>query len=291
MDPESWSADDGLAEDGAAPGQVPEPTVLPASGPAQTPESPGTGGVVGFALPGGPNAPQYPGQPPQYGQPLPGQPPQYGQPLPAQPTGWSGRRKAILAAAVAVAVLIVAGIVIAVGFIGPIAATVSEKLITPAPERAGGLVQQNAVERGASFQAIRVRFRNEYGAKLQGAMSSYTIALYKSAAGADSTASRLTTVLYIGFNSRTIENPSSEMNGLIGGITGTMTDVRSESVAAGPGGGTAKCLSGESGGESVSVCAWTTARTIGVILTPARQASTSRLATLMRQMRPDLQRG
>ncbi len=162
----------------------------------------------------------------------------------------------------------------------------AELLISPVPQAAGNLPRFAGVfDRPVNFRVIgpyQQRFEDLIGGPRPG----YLQGLYGMPGLADPATNGVAWVMYLGYNEPApITDPPAMASRLMTALAGP---VRSWATAAGPAGGSARCAHTRYSGIQVAICDWATAATIGAVMSPARTTSLAGLATLLRQMRPDL---
>jgi hypothetical protein len=158
-------------------------------------------------------------------------------------------------------------------------------LISPIPPAAGNLPRFTGVaERPLNLPVITPYLRR-FQDLIGGPHTGYMHGLYGMPGQADPATNGAAWVMYAGYNEPVLPSQPAMLTRLITALAGS---ARTWTTAAGPAGGTARCGHTTYGGTQVAICAWVTARTIGAVMSPARTTSAPELATLMRQMRPDL---
>jgi hypothetical protein len=121
--------------------------------------------------------------------------------------------------------------------------------------------------------------------------AAWTSGLYGQPGHFDPATSRPAWVMYLGLDANAdIGSPADNIGRLMMGILGPYARIGPWRVRAGHRGGAANCTVAWLGKTMVGVCGWASDHTIGVIASPIRATTVSGLATLMVQMRYDLQR-
>ena len=178
------------------------------------------------------------------------------------------------------------------------------RLVSPAPRSAGGLPLRVGTTQDPADQAIITRLEHRFSVvssrllagALRGTSARATSAvrpsgIYGEPGHLDPVSSRPSWIKYLGLQSPArFGQPSNTISTLMMGILGNYSKIGPWPVAAGHRGGQANCTVAWLAGTEVSVCGWATARTIGIVASPARDTSVGALATLLIKMRYGLQR-
>lgn len=189
----------------------------------------------------------------------------------------------------------------------PGSAAIAGPLVAPAPRVAGlfprryGKVpdpveQQLIDEFGARFYAIASGQAESTAGSGSAAGSAATVVrpsgLYGEPGHIDPATGRPAWIMYLGLgSSRMLGDPASTMARLMSSVQGPASQVGYWHVRAGARGGSTDCTVAVFDQVPVSVCAWTTARTAGAIMSPLRDTTVQELAVIMVTMRYRLQTG
>jgi len=185
-------------------------------------------------------------------------------------------------------------------------------LVIPAPKLVAGLPRRFGTigEPGAApiVAVLRQRFgsvgaglvadakKAAAAGKLPGRTSAditaaWTSGLYGQPGHFDPATSRPAWVMYLGLNANAdLGSPADNISRLMMTFLGPYAKIGPWRVRAGHRGGAANCTVAWLAKTMVGVCGWASDHTIGAIASPIRATTVSGLATLMVQMRYDLQR-
>lgn len=203
-----------------------------------------------------------------------------------------GRRKAIAAAVVLTTVAVALATVSAV-LASKTASAASpggpdgsaETLINPPPPIAGNLPKFNGVDFRPVNLPLIAPFRARFETLFDPRQTGNPRGLYGMPGLADPVTGGVSWVMYEGHNEPAGPGDPVAMVNRLMRVLGS-----DPSWATSPGlaGGSARCMHTRYNGVLVAVCGWATACTIGAVMSPARTTGLAELATLMREMRPDL---
>ena len=254
--------------------------------------------LAGYYPPPGPAAAASDGAPPPYFvDQVPGGTAFAGQPAwPSAPLAARRKKPHVIIVSAAIVVLIgAAAAVVAEGLAARTAnhasktlSTADVRVIVPAPATAGGLRQDYVAEKTRGFRSYVAAARHQYLALRHGTVTSFTVALY--AYGSPTTPQVGLDVLYVGMNTRGNLAKRGTAVDLVGGAVAHMSNVRATSLPGGPGDTSYECASAMTQGQPAVVCGWSTDRSLGLLIEVSPDATVRELATVMKEMRPDLVR-
>jgi hypothetical protein len=210
----------------------------------------------------------------------------------------SATRAIAVLAAMAVAATVLVAVTVRVAARGLAAATAppavaSGQLFMPAPAAAGGLPRRYRPLANPATLAAMNQFRRLFTGTI-GAPASVA-GLYAEPGRIDLATDAPGWVMYLGRNAPAgLRAPAALVNSVLAELTGPAGagqpgTGRSWPVAAGPGGGSARCGTGVIGGMPVAVCGWATGHVVAALMSPTRDTSVGQLAALLLAMRPTLQ--
>lgn len=162
----------------------------------------------------------------------------------------------------------------------------SEALANPVPAAAANLPRLDGVPDRDLNRPLIKPYESRFQSAIGGPRTGYLNGLYGMPGLADPVTDGVAWVMYVGHNMpRQIGDPAVMVSRLMRAFGG---GAPSWPAAPGLAGGSARCMHAYLAGTQLAICGWATARTIGAVMSPARDASIPELATLMRLMRPDL---
>lgn len=175
------------------------------------------------------------------------------------------------------------------------ASTLDVRLITPAPQMAGGLSQDKAIEGepgyGARVAGVRQFYANTFHLRPAGS----DVAIYLGQLGT-AAVNNSDLIIYLGFNLPEHDNTADTIHGALKGLGAELINATDVEVGGGPGDTSYDCVigSGSAGiGTSgqLTACGWATDHTLAVFLRVAPDPQAKALISVMKKMRPDLIRG
>ncbi|HEX9031546.1 MAG TPA: hypothetical protein VF834_06845 [Streptosporangiaceae bacterium] len=185
----------------------------------------------------------------------------------------------------------------------PGSVAIAGPLAAPAPRVAGlfprryGKVpdpaEQHLIDEfGARFYVIATGSAGSPAARGSAASVVRPSGLYGEPGHIDPATGRPAWIMYLGLgSSRMLGAPASTMARLMGSLLGPASQVGYWHVRAGARGGSTDCTVAVLDQVPVSVCAWTTERTAGAVMSPLRDTTVAELAVIMVTMRYSLQTG
>jgi hypothetical protein len=255
-------------------------------------------------FPGAPAFPEAPAFPdaatadpeaaPRYGAPpdtaaLPADPPLLAPPPPLPPP----RRNFTNVVFGAAAIAILAGVLV-FALIKHLNSTESVRVILPAPAAAGGLNQDYADERGSQFQSVVSALDQSFRAATHG--GKFGAAIYTNAPAVGSARGATVALVYIGINAPSADengpskaDPASAVKSVLSAIGRRLTHASLVQEGGGQGDTRYACETGNSTSSSIVICAWSTDRTVGLLI-PQAPVNLEPLAALMKKMEPGLVR-
>ncbi|HXS65807.1 MAG TPA: hypothetical protein VN767_23380 [Streptosporangiaceae bacterium] len=169
------------------------------------------------------------------------------------------------------------------------------RLITPAPQTAGGLAQDRAIETEPGYQDRVDGVRQFYASTFHLPPEGSDVAIYLGQMG-DGPVNNSDLVIYLGFNLRERDNTLSVIQGALKGLGSQLINSMDVRVRGGPGDTSYDCVTGlGSAGIGTTgqftACGWATDRTLAIFLRVAPDPRARTLISVMKKMRPDLIRG
>jgi hypothetical protein len=168
------------------------------------------------------------------------------------------------------------------------------RLISPAPQIAGGLAQDKAIESEPGYQDRVDGVREFYASTFHLPSDGSEVAIYLGQLG-DGPVNNSDLVIYLGFNLQERDNTSTTIHGALKGLGAKLIDSIDVPVGGGPGDTSYECVIG-SGSAGIgttgqlTACGWATDRTLAIFLRVAPDPHARELISVMKRMRPDLVR-
>jgi hypothetical protein len=168
-------------------------------------------------------------------------------------------------------------------------------LITPAPQMAGGLAQDRAIETEPGYQDRVDGVRQFYASTFHLPPAGSDVAIFLGPLG-DGPVNNSDLVIYLGFNLGEHDNTSSTIRGALRGLGSQLLDSMDVRVHGGPGDTSYDCVIGTGSAGigttgQLTACGWATDRTLAIFLRVAPDPQAKELISVMKRMRPDLIRG
>lgn len=169
------------------------------------------------------------------------------------------------------------------------------RLITPAPQVAGGLAQDRAIETEPGYQDRVEGVREFYASTFHLPPAGSDVAIYLGQMG-DGPVNNSDLVIYLGFNVREHDNTRGMIQGALKGLGAQLINSMDVRVrGGGPGDTSYDCVIGlGSAGIGTTgqftACGWATDRTLAIFLRVAPDPQAKTLISVMKKMRPDLLR-
>jgi hypothetical protein len=166
------------------------------------------------------------------------------------------------------------------------------RLITPAPQIAGGFSQDRAIEGEPGYGARVAGVRQFYANTFHLPPAGSDVAIYLGQLGTG-VINNSDLIIYLGFNLPEQDNTSDAIHGALKGLGAQLINAINVQVGGGPGDTSYDCVvgSGSAGiGTSgqLTACGWATDRTLAVFLRVAPDPEARQLISVMKRMRPDL---
>jgi hypothetical protein len=166
------------------------------------------------------------------------------------------------------------------------------RLVSPAPQVAGGLAQDQAIEHEPGYQDRVDGVRQFYASTFHLPPAGSEVAIYLGQLG-DGPVNNSDLVIYLGFNLREHDDTSTTIHGALKGLGAKLIDSIDVPVGGGPGDTSYDCVIG-SGSAGIgttgqlTACGWATDRTLAIFLRVAPDPHARELISVMKRMRPDL---
>jgi hypothetical protein len=176
-----------------------------------------------------------------------------------------------------------------------VGSTRNVELITPAPQTAGGLAQDRALESEPGYEGRVAGVRDFYANAFHLHPTASDVAIYLGQFGS-AAPNNSDLVIYLGFNLREHDDTSMTIHDALSGLGAKLVNEIDVPVRGGPGDTSYACVTGDgSAGIGTSgqftACGWATDRTLAVFLRVATDPSAKQLISVMKKMRPDLVHG
>jgi hypothetical protein len=215
---------------------------------------------------------------------------------PAGAAGSSRKRRWLILAVVACGALTVAALTAwQLGMNERPGSTRAVELITPAPQTAGGLAQDRAIESEPGYEGRVAGVRDFYANAFHLRPTASDVAIYRGQFGSRAP-NNSDLVIYLGFNLREHDNTAMTIHDALSGLGAKLVNEIEVPVRGGPGDTTYDCVTGDgSAGIGTSgqltACGWATDRTLAIFLRIAPDPAAKELISVMKKMRPDLIHG
>ncbi|SRR5712691_1445493 len=192
-------------------------------------------------------------------------------------------------------VAIVAGAAWQVHANAKVGSTKDVQLITPAPQLAGGLVQDRAIETEPGYQDRVEGVRQFYADTFHLPPAGSDVAVYLGPLG-DGPVNNADLVIYLGFNLQEHDDTSNTIHGALRGLGSQLINSMDVAVRGGPDDTSYDCVIGIGSAGigttgQLTACGWATDRTLAIFLRVAPDPQAKELISVMKRMRPDLIRG
>ena len=163
-------------------------------------------------------------------------------------------------------------------------------LANPAPPYAGGLPRHYQPETNPTTIALIHDFAQRFASSVAGKYSGQPSGIYREPGAIDPSTDQPGWVMYLGYNSSSnLGATQATVGKLMASLIKTTAPRASWAASPGQLGGTARCAITNLDRTTVTICAWATERTYGAVMSPTSDTRGQELATLLPQMRLDLQ--
>lgn len=206
--------------------------------------------------------------------------------------GARGRRWLVVSVAACGVVAIAVGAAWQAHVTANLGSTRQFRLVSPAPQVAGGLAQDQAIENEPGYQDRVDGVRQFYASTFHLPPAGSEVAIYLGQLG-DGPVNNSDLVIYLGFKLREHDNTATTIHGALRGLGAKLIDSMEVPVGGGPGDTSYDCVIG-SGSAGIgttgqlTACGWATDRTLAIFLRVAPDPHARQLISVMKRMRPDL---